>query len=168
MVPRRLTRRDALRLSSMALVGLAGCGAIGSEGGPADSDTALQETPTVTEHEYSHRVTSPESIKVRNPAGEPAVRSSARSPEENIFESSAMWNYEDWIVTSPSERQALTFSQVTQGVEAARDFIAGTDLSKETLFVHQYNLGKCETRQLDQLKWSNERSCGNVDCVGIH
>ena len=166
MVPDRLTRRDALRLSSMTLVGLAGCGARGLEEGPAD--TAPQETPTATEREHSHSVATPETITVRNAAGKPAVRSSARSPEENVFESSARWDYEDWIVTSSSERNALSFSRATNGVEAARDFIAATDLSEATLLVHQYDIGECESRQLDRLNWSDDVSCGDADCVGVH
>lgn len=157
MVPDRLTRRAALRLSSVALVGFAGCGARDS-----------RESPTATERQYSHSVDAPETIKVRNPQGEPAVRSSVRSPGEDTFESSARWDYEDWIVTSSSGRDALRFSRETSGVEAARDFVTGTDLSEEALLVHQYNVGECESRRLDRLDWSDDASCGDAECVAVH
>lgn len=163
MDPDRLTRRAVLSLSGVVLVGLVGCTKLIS-----DSDRGKSPTPTASELEYSHSVDTPESIKVRNPGGEPAVRSSAHSPEEDMFESSASWEYEDWIVTTPSERDALTFSQATNGVEAARDFITATDLSETTLLVHQYNIGECETRQLNRLKWGSDFSCGDVKCVGIY
>lgn len=84
-----------------------------------------------------------------------------------MFESSASWDYEDWLVTSPKERELLKYSQGTNQVAAARDFIAATDLSETILLVHQYNIGKCETRQLTHLKWGFDFSCGDRDCVGI-
>lgn len=67
-----------------------------------------------------------------------------------------------------AERDALTFSQATNGVQAARDFITATDLSETTLLVHQYNVGECETRQLNRRKWDSDFSCGAIECVGIH
>lgn len=162
MVPNQLTRRDVLRLSGVALVGLSGCATQAS-----DSDRRNSPSPTARERENAHRVDMPESINVRNPAGKPAVHSSAHSPEENMFESSASWDYEDWVVTSPSERDVLAFSEATNGVEAARDFIGATDLSETTLLVHQYNIGECDTRRLTRLRWGSDFSCGDIECVGI-
>lgn len=165
MTPDRLSRRDALRLSSVAFLGLAGCSTQASDADERDTSTP---SPTASEQEYQHSVNAPASSTVRNPEGKPAVHSSAHSPEENLFESSASWNYEDWIVTAPPERDALNFSQTTTGVKAATDFIADTNLSEETLLVHQYNISTCETRQLDRIEWSTESKCGDVTCVGIH
>lgn len=162
MVPHRVTRREILSLSGVTLVSLAGCATEAS-----DFDRRESPSPTTSEPEYSHSVNSPESITVREPEGKPAVRSALHSPEENTFESSAKWDYEDWVVTSPNERDALNFSPSTTGVEAAKEFVNATDLSGTTLLVHQYNIGKCETRQLTQLKWDSDFSCGNKDCVGI-
>lgn len=162
MVPDRLTRREVLGLSSAAAVGLAGCPA-----GGADPDRG-SPTPTATEREYANSVDAPESVTVRNPEGRPAVRSSARSPEEDAFESSASWAYEDWLVTAPGGREGLSFSPATTGVEAAREFLTATDLSEATLLVHQYDTGECETRRLARLEWDTGLSCGDVECVGIH
>ena len=162
MVPHRVTRREILSLSGMTLAGLAGCTTEAS-----DFDRQESPSPTASEPEYSHNVDSPESITVREPDGKPVVRSALHSPEENMFESSAKWDYEDWLVTSPNERDALNFSLSTTGVEAAKEFVDATDLSETTLLVHQYNIGKCETRQLTQLKWDSDFSCGDTDCVGI-
>lgn len=160
MVPERFSRRDALQLSSVALLGLAGCST-------RLPDRQSTDSPTATEPEYPHGVDAPESRKVRNPEGEPAVRTSARSPEEDLFEPSARWDYEDWLVTSRSEAGALAFSRAATGVEPATEFVADTDLSRETLLVHQYNIGECETRRPARLEWSEERTCGDETCVGI-
>ena len=157
-----MSRREVLSLSGVTLASLAGCATRTS-----DSDRQESPSPTASEREYEHSVNTPESITVREPEGNPAVHSSNHSPEEDMFESSAKWDYEDWIVTSPNERDVLNFTQSTNGVEAARDFIAATDLSNSTLLVHQYNIGTCETRRLTRLKWSSNFSCGDVDCVGI-
>lgn len=161
MLPDRATRRDALGLSAGLLLSLAGCAWSGAE-------TDREDSPTAGERSYAHTVDTPESITVRNPEGDPAVRSPAHSPEEDLFESSAAWDYEDWLVTSPKDRELLDFSQGTTGVETAQEFMAETDLSRSTLLVHQYNIGPCETRGLTRLKWGTEFSCGDADCAGIH
>lgn len=162
MSPQLLTRRDVLSLSGATLVALAGC-----TSGFSNSDRRESPSPTATEQEYSHNIDTPESIKVREPEGEPAVRSPAHSPGEDMFESSARWEYEDWLVTSPKERELLNFSTGTNQVTEARDFIAATDLTETTLLVHQYNISDCETRRLTRLKWDSNFSCGDRDCVGV-
>lgn len=162
MVSARFSRRKALHVSSAVLLGLTGCLTHSTARGGQDTPS-----PTASEPEYSHSVASPESSKVRNPKGGPAVRTSAHSPEENLFESSASWDYEDWIVTSPSEADALDFSRATTGVNEISDFIAETDFSQVTLLVHQYNVGKCATLHPTQLEWGTEFTCGDVACTGI-
>lgn len=157
-----MTRRKILGLSGVVLVGFTGCMTQTS-----GSETRGTPSPTASEPEYSHSIDRPESIIVREPEGKPAVRSEVHSPTEDMFETSAKWDYEDWLVTSPSDRDALSFSQSTNGVKAARDFIATTDLSESTLLVHQYNISKCETRELTRLKWGSNFGCGDADCVGI-
>lgn len=161
MVSDQSSRRDALHLSTVVLLGLAGCST------QSDAERQSTSTPTVSKPEYSHSMDSPDSTKVRNPNGEPAVRSSTRSPEENLFESTASWNYENWVVTSSGGQDALSFARATTGVEAATDFAAHTDFSEETLLIHQYNIGKCETRQPTRLRWGNGFTCGDVSCAGI-
>jgi len=158
----KFTRRDALSLVGASLLALAGCSGETSEPGDGQS-----QTPTAAEPDYSHVVDDPDAVRVRNSNGEPAVRSSVESPGEDIFESSATWDYEDWLLTTSSERAALTFSDGTTGVEEATGFINGTDLSEETVLVHQYNISECETRRIDQLKWGDGFSCGSAQCVGI-
>jgi hypothetical protein len=159
MVPEEISRRDALRFSGLAAIGLAGCA---SEDGPEESRSP---TATVVTHENS--VSDPKSTTVRNPDGEPAVRSAVGSPEENLFEDEASWAYEDWLVRNAEEREALEFAGATTGVEDAEAFASETDLSEETLLVHQFNLAACETRTLDLLEWSTGRSCGEATCTHI-
>lgn len=162
MISPLVSRRDVLGLSGVALSSLAGCTTRSPDSNPRGSPS-----PTAGEHKYERTVNSPEFVTVREPEGKPAVRSSAHSPEEDMFESSAKWEYEDWIVTASTGRDALDFTRTTTGVAAARDFIAATDLSKTTLLVHQYDIGTCETRRLRRLEWSSDFSCGDRECVGI-
>lgn len=164
MVPGRLSRRDVLDASGVALLGLAGCTAYTAAPDRGDRRTS---SPTASEPTYSRRVDTPESSQVRNTEGNPAVRSSASSPGEDLYESSAGWEYEDWLVTAPRERDALAFAGATTGVDAARDFLVGTDLSEETLLVHQYNVPTCKTRHLERLEWRTDATCGAVECVEL-
>jgi hypothetical protein len=158
MVPDRPSRRNVLRLSSVALLGLAGCSTRSPDG---------RESATATERAYSRSVDSPASSRVRDPEGRPAVRSSARSPGEDPYESSESWHYEHWLVTTREEADALDFSQTATGAESAAEFVADTDLARETLLVHQYRVGECRTRRPGRLEWDEELSCGNVECTGI-
>jgi hypothetical protein len=162
VVPGPPSRRDVLRLSSLALLGLAGCATRAR-----DADGRDAASPTATEPTYSRRVDAPASRPVRNPQGGPAVRSSAHTPGEDVHESSASWRHEDWLVTTGDERDALSFSRAATGVDAATAFLADTDLSAETLLVHQYAVAECETRRLDRLEWTRGLECGDAACVGI-
>ena len=159
MVPGEISRRDVLRLSSLTVLGLTGCS--------SGEDTEEQSSPTATVVTHENTVEEPESIIVRNPTGEPAVRSTMESPEENLFEDEASWAYEDWLVRNDDERAALVFANATRGVEDAETFAAETDFDEETLLVHQYNLAGCERRILEVLRWSTGHSCGDATCTHI-
>jgi len=154
------TRRAVLRASVAAVAGFAGCST-------RDPDPEGTPTPTAGEPAYDHSVAPPESAVVRNPEGEPAVRSSARSPEEGAYESTASWTYEDWLVTTDEQRDALEFAAAAEGAAAAREFAAATDLSGQTLLVHQYDVDECLTRRLDRLEWGTGFSCGDRECAAI-
>ena len=134
--------------------------------GPADRRDRTP-TPTVGVPEYSNGVDEPASATVRNPEAEPAVRSSARSPGEDLFESSAAWEYEDWLVTAPEERDALEFASATAGIETATEFASAIDFSGETLLVHQYDVSACATRRLMGIEWREDAECGSIECVEI-
>lgn len=159
MVSDRISRRDALRLSSLVAAGLAGCA--------AGEDREGQSSPTATVVTHENSVAEPESVSVRNPDGEPAVRSTVESPGEDLFEDGADWAYEDWLVRNADEREALEFADASTGVEDAEAFAAETDLTEATLLVHQYNLAACEHRALEGLQWSTGRSCGDATCTHI-
>lgn len=154
MIPPRSTRRDVLHLSAAALVGLAGCAGRGADD-PASGGTG---TPTPTERDFPHGVDAPETRKVSNPEGEPAVRSSGHSPSrEKTFhgqmESSSNWLHEYWFVTAPDERDALEFAPSATGVDAAAAFVADTDLSRATLLVQQYVAEACTSVTLKRIEW---------------
>lgn len=84
-----------------------------------------------------------------------------------MFESSADWAYEHWLVTTPREREGLSLSIESTGSDPAPTFIMETDLSEETLLVHQYNIGTCATRRVAELAWHTTAECGNRACAGI-
>jgi len=89
----------------------------------------------------------------------PAVVSTAHTPERDHFSSGDLepspgWDHEYWFVTSPSERDAIKFPEAgTTGVEAAKEFIAETNLSGATLLIQQYRIENCMTLDLNQIKW---------------
>ncbi|WP_255198164.1 hypothetical protein [Halorarius litoreus] len=158
------TRRRFLRAGGLALgVGLAGCATRALDG---DRDDATP-SPTASEPTYARRVDAPESTTVRNHDGEPVVRSSAHTPEANLFEESASWAYEAWLVADQRDREALDVSRATAGADAARQFLADTDLSTATVLVHQYTVPECETHRLDRLEWRTDAQCGDRACVDI-
>lgn len=155
MVPQRPTRRHTLHLSVVALIGLAGCATQGSPETAPDGTS----TPTATERVYDDGVDDPETRKVENPDGEPAVRSSAHTPSrddptQGEAESDSQWRHEYWFVTESVERDALEFSQSTTGVDEASAFVADTDLSETTLLVQQYRVEACTTVSLERLEWT--------------
>lgn len=167
MLPDRLSRRDALRLSSITLVGLAGCTGASSEQspneGPSNPENSAIPTETASERSYSHTVHNSETVKVRNPDGLPAIVSTSNQPERDILHHSGVrenapgWDQESWFVTSPEGREALKFPEdTTTGVEEATRFISNTDLSEETLAVHQYQNVDCMTVNLAEIKWDRD------------
>ncbi|WP_435360468.1 hypothetical protein [Haloarchaeobius sp. DFWS5] len=159
----RLSRREILHLSSIGLAGLAGCAGQGPNDSGGKTPTATAGEPT-----YSDVVDSPASVTVRNSEGKSAVRSTEHSPEENLSESEPQWDYEDWLVTSTAEGEALEFQSTTTGGDEAATFVADTDFASETVVVHQYNISPCETRRPNRLKWGENFSCGGATCAGIY
>ena len=97
----RLTRRRVL--ASALLAGLSGC---------AGTDATESPTATMTERGYDERVDEPESRTVRDPGGEPPVRSTLVSPTME-------WDTERWLVGSRDERGALYFSASSTPVASA-------------------------------------------------
>ena len=100
----------------------------------------------MTERGYDERVDEPESRTVRDPGGEPPVRSTLVSPTME-------WDTERWLVGSRDERGALYFSADATGVDDAEAFLAGTDLSAGAVLVHQYRVDECLDRKLRRLRW---------------
>lgn len=161
MVPNGSTRREVLAVSGFALAGFAGCGARSSERpdsgvGGDGSETA---SPTATERSYANAVSEPERRTLRNPAGNPAVRSSAHEPgpdptPTNGVDEPSAWIHEHWFVTGQEERNAMEYSGSTDGVEPARAFVAETEFSEASVLVQQYAVGECTTVDVRRIRWS--------------
>lgn len=161
MLPDQLSRREILGISGVGILGLAGC---------AGDTVGLSEqtaSPTASEREYAHAVESPESVTVRATDGVPAVRSSARTPNKNLFDDTTKWDDEEWLVRTTEERDSLLFSASANGIEQAQSFLTGTELSETTLLVHQYTIDRCATKELDRLAWDTNRSCGEQTCSAL-
>lgn len=152
-----VSRRTALRAATGVLVGLAGC---------STQDDSDETTPTATEQSFAHRIAAPETVTARNPKGVPAVRSAVESPTEDSHESTAAWNWEEWLVPNEQSAAALTFSLETREIDAIRAFITDTDFSTETLLIHQYNVGNCRTMALTNLRWT-DTTCGDRECTRL-
>lgn len=130
-------RRTVLASVAAGAATLAGC---------SDASSSPTPSPTRTERGYAHELTSPATCRLRNPDGEVAVRSDAHDPPGG-------WLNEGWLVTSPAERDALSFAFATRGIEAARAFVRETDLTEATVLVNQYRVDRCESRRLERLRW---------------
>ncbi|WP_379732258.1 hypothetical protein [Halolamina salina] len=113
----------------------------------------------MTERGYEERVDDPESVTVRHAGGEPAVRSTLVSPTME-------WDSERWLVGSRDELEALYFSADATGVDAAEAFLAGTDLSAESVLVHQYRVDECVDWELQRLQW-REAEQGPAGSVAV-
>lgn len=135
MVP---TRRQTLAGIGVLLTGVSGCSGV--------EDTTATASPTASERDYTGRDDDPTSRTVRNPTGEPAVRST-------LADSWPEWADTHWLVASRDDRDALYFADAATGVEEARSLVENTDFSAELVLVHQHPVDACETWVLDQLQW---------------
>lgn len=67
------------------------------------------------------------------------------------------WSSTEWLVTDPSDRDALDYSAGATGVEETKAFVEGTDLSERTLLVHQHTFEECTSVQVERLEWKESR-----------
>lgn len=134
------SRRQVLGGFAVLLVGGSGCTRTASRDTPTDTATASERT-------FSHCIRDPTTHQVRHPEGEPAIRSAAFTPTGD-------WRSAEWVVTSPRERDALVYSTGATGVGEAQTFVEDTELSAQTLLVHQHGFENCLTLQVARLKWN--------------
>jgi hypothetical protein len=143
------TRREALLGVGSAIACLSGC--TGGRSTETPSPTA-----TARPNEYDG-TTDPATRTVRNPSGEPAVKST-------LYDPSWKWDDGEWLVADRDDRDALFFADDAEGVESARSFVARTDLSAGAVLIHQYRVKPCEEWSLERLRWraENEGPPGRV------
>jgi len=161
------SRRQVLALAGSGLAALAGC-----TGGDSDPDgvaentsqdehtfgrptarTTLSPTPHATEDPSKNTIEKPPHRTLRTTDGAPAVTSTAYEAEQQFYEDEVSWAWEDWLVTTEDQRDALTLAENGPGVEAASSFVADTDLDANNLLIHQYNVDRCHSRVLETLEW---------------
>lgn len=127
------------------LVGLAGL-AVGA--GCSTAEDSTSPTPA-DDDELPNAVESPATRSVRNPRGEPAVRSSAVTPGTR----DGTWVPTEWLVSSAKERQLLRFGPAADGIEAARAFLEATDFATASILVVQRSIPACRARTVRELRW---------------
>ena len=144
------TRRETLLGASSLIAGLSGCSGVG------DPTGTPSPTATARPNEYDG-TTDPERRTVRNPAGEPAAKST-------LYDPSWGWDEGEWLVTDRDDHDALYFANAAEGAESARSFVAETDLSDAVVLIHQYRVKACEEWSLERLRWraENEGPPGRV------
>lgn len=143
MVP--LSRRRLGKCLVGVSVGIGGC---------AEAETgARTPTATATEPSFPQGTDVPSTRQIRHSTGDPAVRSS-------LVDLPSEWSSVHWVVSSQREQGALEFTDETQGVPAAEEFVRETDLATETVLVHQYKVEECSTRQLNRLQWKKSTGPG--------
>lgn len=149
------SRRQVLSGLAVLLSGASGCTTAGSR----ETPTA---TPAITERRtFSGCLNTPTAVQVSNFEGEPAIRSSTYSPAGG-------WDRARWIVTSASEREALEYSTNTIGIEEARQFVNRTDLSAQSVLVHQQTFNSCRSLRLERLMWrAAEHTTGGQFEIGM-
>ena len=118
------------------------------------SGTGDQATPSPTatensvERSYAHCSRDIPTRRARHPEGKPVIRSATFTPTTG-------WISTRWIVASPSERDALTYTADATGVGAVREFIDDTDLSEHSLLVYQYNYDHCAPLEVERVLWGD-------------
>ncbi|MFC7047010.1 hypothetical protein ACFQH6_17855 [Halobacteriaceae archaeon GCM10025711] len=135
-----ITRRRALQAATPLLAALAGC---------SGSSSRTHSEPPERPDNYD---LDPEYVVLRNrslertawlePDGTTTGTTDERPPPGRSN-----------LVADPETADRLTFADV-DGVEAAREFVAATDFSTETLYVERSRVGECFENRLCYVTWS--------------
>lgn len=111
MVPDRITRRDALRLSSVALLGLAGCTTRGPEETPTDSTPSSTSSPTTPATSTSTTAASPMETDTESPTTTATMGSLSASVSTGYVKFYSWYTVRGNLVADPE--QPTSFAELS-------------------------------------------------------
>ncbi|PSQ33274.1 hypothetical protein BRD05_08900 [Halobacteriales archaeon QS_9_70_65] len=119
----------------LIVVGSAGC-ATQAE----DPQATLSPSPTRTESEelFADCEQVESSATARRSDGTPPIRSDA-------FEPGVGWSSAEWLVTTDTEREALSYSETADGIASVEQYVESTDLAEHTILIKQVEYSECLT-----------------------
>jgi hypothetical protein len=77
-----------------------------------------------------------------------------------VYEPDFGWTSTEWLVTTNSEREALTYSTSADGIKSTKQYIEHTNLSKHTVMIWQFDYDECVTFEPRRISWSMGKANG--------
>lgn len=148
-----LSRRQVLGAAAVVVGGGSGCTGMGAQETPTTSPTVTSTEPT-----YSHCTRNLTTRQAYHSTGKPVIRSTEFIPATD-------WTSTEWVVASPSDRDALNYSSEATDIDVVRGYIHDTDLSARSILIHQYNFDECTDLQVERVMWEEvmDSSSGRFD-----
>ena len=142
------TRRQFISGLSGFVVGSAGC---------ATQTEDLEGTATHAESEevFANCKQVESSATAHHSDGIPPIRSDAFEPDFG-------WPSAEWLVTTDTEREALSYSETTDGIASVEQYVENTDLVVHTILIKQMEYSECSTFDPRRISWS-EGEAGRTD-----
>ena len=127
------TRRQFIGGSLIIVAGSAGCAT-------QVEDPQATSSPTRTESEevFADCKKVESSATARRSDGAPPIRSDA-------FEPGVGWSSAEWLVTTDTEREALSYSETADGIASVEQYVESTDLTEHTILIKQMEYSECLT-----------------------
>ena len=144
------TRRRFISGLSIFVVGSAGCAT-------QAEDPQATPSPTRTESEevFTNCKQVESSATARRSDGTPPIRS-------DVFEPGFGWSSAEWLVTTDTEREALSYSETADGIASVEQYVESTDLTEHTILIKQMEYSECLTFDPRRISWS-EGEAGRTD-----
>ena len=138
------TRRQFIGGLSGFVVGSAGC---------ATQTEDLESTATHTESEevFANCKQVESSATARHSDGIPPIRSDA-------FEPDLGWFSAEWLVTTDTEREALSYSETADGIASVEQYVENTDLVVHTILIKQIEYSECSMFDPRRISWSEGKA----------
>lgn len=142
------SRRRVLSCISLSIAAWSGC----LESTSLSQETTRETTTPATEREFSHHEENPAATKIRRQGLKPAATTTQFEPAEK-------WIRTEWVLNSGEDIASLDFAFDTKESDTAKEFLQNTEMAEESVVAHQYVVDRCQTRQLNSVKWEfNESS----------
>jgi hypothetical protein len=141
-------RRQIISSLTAFIIGSAGCTTrLGN------SDSTATSTHTDSGEVYADCTEVGSWQMARRSDGTPPIRSSVYEPDFG-------WTSTEWLVTTNSEREALSYSTSADGIKSTKQYIEKTNLSKHTILIWQFDYDECVTFEPRRISWSMGKANG--------